>query len=526
MLVADSDAASGSADAAEPVLRPALLQMRGICKAYGSVQANRDIDLDVRAGQIVGLLGENGSGKSTLMKVLFGMVRPDAGGIVFDGRELSAGSPRAALEAGIAMIHQHFMLVDAMSVTENVMLGQAQGGWRLDRGGTARAIVEAGRRYGLPVDPAATVESLALGERQRVEILKAILRGARLLILDEPTSILSPPEIEALLAFLERFRADGNAVVFITHKLREVLQVADEIVVLRDGAHAGRTSAAAATPESLARMMVGRETPPPIARTQAPRGPLRLRAAGLAACDANGTRRLEDASLELHAGEVLALAGIDGNGQAELCDVLAGLMPPLAGRIELDGADVTALGSEARVTAGIAYIPADRAATSLVQAMSIEDNLMLRDVRRAPFSRRGLLDRAAGQRLAVERFREFDVRAASSAAPARTLSGGNQQKVVLARELGRDPRVVIAFQPTWGLDPGSTRFVIERVLQLRNAGAAVLYLSSELDEVLAVGDRIGVISGGRIVEVVDRADVDLKRLGLALAGGSAWRSAA
>jgi simple sugar transport system ATP-binding protein len=406
------------------------------------------------------------------------------------------------------------------------MLGQAQGGWRLDRAATARAISQAGQRYGLPVDPQASVESLALGERQRVEILKAILRGARLLILDEPTSILSPPEIEALLAFLDRFRADGNAVVFITHKLREVLQVADEIVVLRDGALAGRTAAAAATAESLARMMVGRDTPAPIERTQAARGPVRLRATGLAACDVNGTRRLEDASLTLHAGEVLALAGIDGNGQAELCDVLAGLMPPLGGRIELDGVDVTTTGSQARVAGGIAYIPADRAGTSLVQAMSIDDNLMLRDIRRAPFSRRGLLDRAAQQRVALERFREFDVRAASTGAPARTLSGGNQQKVVLARELGRDPRVVIAFQPTWGLDPGSTRFVIERVLQLRNAGAAVLYLSSELDEVLAVGDRIGVISGGRIVEVVDRAEVDLKRLGLALAGSGALRSAA
>lgn len=497
----------------------ALLEMRGISKAYGSVHANQGVDLTVMPAQVVGLLGENGSGKSTLMKVLFGMVRPDEGAIVYRGRELATGSPRAALRSGIAMIHQHFTLVEAMTVTENVMLGWSEDGrqW-LDHAATARKVREAGQRYGLEVDPDARVEQLALGEKQRVEILKAILRGAHLLILDEPSSILSPPEVDRLLDFLKRFRAEGHSVVFITHKLGEVLEVADQIVVLRDGQVVGDAPAAGATRDSLARMMVGRDMAPPPVRGDSRAGAVLLEVERLEVRDANGVARLRDASFQLRAGEVLALAGIDGNGQGELADALAGIVAPAAGRIVLDGLDVTRGDARGRLAAGIAYIPADRAGTSLVQGMSIEDNLVLRDIARPPYSRAGRIDRAALRRSALERMRAFGVRAASPEVPARTLSGGNQQKVALARELSRQPRVVIAFQPTWGLDPGATRFVIESLLQLRDQGAAVLYISSELEEVLAVGDRIGVLSEGAIRDVVDRADADLQRIGLAMAG--------
>lgn len=496
-----------------------LLEMRGISKAYGNVHANRRVDLTVMPGQVVGLLGENGSGKSTLMKVLFGMVRPDEGGIVWKGRELPSGSPRAALQSGIAMIHQHFTLVEAMTVAENLMLGFSERGGRwLDRAGTARRIREAAQRYGLEVDPDARVEQLALGEKQRVEILKAILRGADLLILDEPSSILSPPEIERLLAFLRRFRAEGHSVVFITHKLGEVLQVADEVVVLRDGQVVGTTSASGATRESLARLMVGRDMAAPPARSAPKLGPVRLEVENLAARDASGVRRLRGTSFRLRAGEVLALAGIDGNGQGELADALAGLLRPTEGTIRLDGVDVTAGGAAARLAAGLAYIPADRAGTSLVQGMSVEDNLVLRDIGSPPFSAGGRIDRAALRGIALQRMRDFDIRAASPEVPARTLSGGNQQKVALARELSRNPRVVVAFQPTWGLDPGATRFVIDSLLKLRDAGAAVLYISSELEEVLAVGDRIGVLSEGRVLDIVDRDRADLESIGLAMAG--------
>ncbi len=501
--------------------------MRGISKSYGSVQANRQVDLTVLPGQIVGLLGENGSGKSTLMKVLFGMVVPDEGGVVYDGRELEAGSPRAALERGIAMIHQHFTLVEAMTVAENLMLGwQRGGGWRLDHAGTARLVREAAQRYGLDIDPAARVDRLALGEKQRVEILKAVLRGARLLILDEPTSILSPPEIEHLLAFLRRFRAEGHAVVFITHKLGEVLAVADQVVVLRDGQVVGTTPVAGATRASLAQLMVGRALAPPAARTAPATGAPRLCVQDLAAADASGVPRLRGASFELRAGEVLALAGIDGNGQAELAGALAGLVAPRAGRITLDGVDITHGDARARLRAGIAYIPADRAGTSLVQGMSIEDNLALRDIGEPPYSRGGHIARGMLRRLALERMRAFDVRAAAPDLPVRTLSGGNQQKVALARELSRQPKVVVAFQPTWGLDPGATRFVIDALLQLRERGVSVLYISSELEEVLAVGDRIGVLSEGRIVDLVDRDQADLQRIGLALAGSRAEKEPA
>ena len=497
----------------------ALLEMRGISKSYGSVQANRRIDLTVMPGEIVGLLGENGSGKSTLMKVLFGMVRPDEGDVVYQGRQLEAGSPRAALEQGIAMIHQHFTLVEAMTVSENLMLGWSRdaGPW-LNHAATARKVREAAAHYGLEVDPDARVEQLALGEKQRVEILKAILRGAHLLILDEPSSILSPPEIERLLAFLKRFRAEGHSVVFITHKLGEVLEVADRVVVLRDGQVVGATDVAGATRESLARLMVGRELAPPAARAASPAGKVRLQVEGLAARDASGVERLRGASFTLRAGEVLALAGIDGNGQGELANTLAGITVPTAGRILLDGVDITRGNARTRLAAGIAYIPADRAGTSLVQGMSIEDNLVLRDIDQEPYSSGGRIARAVLRQPAQQRMREFDIRAASPQVPARTLSGGNQQKVALARELSRQPRVVIAFQPTWGLDPGATRFVVESLLKLRQQGAAVLYISSELEEVLAVGDRIGVLSGGRILHVVDRAQADLESIGLAMAG--------
>ena len=498
----------------------ALLEMRGVCKAYGSVRANVDIDLTVSAGSIVGLLGENGSGKSTLMKILFGMVRPDSGSIVFKNSELPHGSPREALHAGIGMIHQHFTLVNAMTVAENVMLALGDGGFWLDRKGVEARIVTLSRSYGLGLDPRSVVDDLSLGARQRVEIVKALMREADLLVLDEPTSVLSPPEIEGLMGVMRRLKADGRAVIFITHKLGEVLSVCDEVVVLRDGRVSGRTPVAGATREGLAHMMVGRTLAEPPQRAMRPPGPERLAARGLSAQDPAGSTRLQNASFALRSGEILALAGVDGNGQSELCDALCGLGAAVTGTITLDGVDVTGWTSGARLKAGLAYIPADRSGMSLVQSMSIADNLALRDVARPPFSRFGCLDAVGTRKVVDERTTRFGVRMGASDAPIATLSGGNQQKIVLAREIGRDPRVLIAFQPTWGLDPGATRFVIDSILMLRDRGGAVLYISSELEEVLSVGDRIGVISEGRIVGISDRADVDIVELGLLMAGSA------
>ena len=514
-------------DSRAAVVRPArILEMRGIAKSYGAVRANAGIDLDVEAGQIVGLLGENGSGKSTLLKVLFGMVRPDAGGIVYKGRELSGHDPRGALAAGIGMIHQHFMLVEAMTVAENVMLGWDAAGRWLKRGAIAAAVRDTSARFGLDLDPEARVGDLSLGRRQRVEILKALMRGVDLLILDEPTSNLTPGEVAGLFGVLRQLKAENKGVVLITHKLHEILDVTDEVVVLRDGRVSGRRPTRDATARDLARMMVERDVSAALPRAVTGQGgaPL-LSVDGLTVAGAAGDA-LHGVSFDLRPGEVLAVAGIDGNGQTALVEAIAGLRGLDSGRITLLGRDVTRTGAAARVEAGLAYIPADRAATSLVQGMTIAENLALRDIRRAPYSRLAWLRRRSLAGEARRRIRDFAIRTAGPDAAARSLSGGNQQKIVIAREMDRGPRVLVAFQATWGLDPGAARFVQEQVMAMRNAGHAVLYVASELEEVLALGDRIGVIRDGRMVAIVPRAEVDLREIGLLMAGRASEEAAA
>jgi simple sugar transport system ATP-binding protein len=500
-----------------------ILEMRGIAKHYGAVRANDGIDLDVRSGSIIGLLGENGSGKSTLMKILFGMTVPDEGVIVFKSRELSGHTPAAALAAGIGMVHQHFMLVEAMSVLENIMLGWPRAGRVLRTAEIARLIVAASAQYGLDLDPHSLVETLSLGARQRVEILKALLRGVDLLVLDEPTSNLSPPEVAKLLNVMRRLRAEQRSVIFISHKLGEVLEICDDIAVLRDGKVVGNTSAAQATRESLAAMMVGR--PGTGWTTIAPRagGAPGRPLLAVESLDLPGNVSepgLRTVQCEIRAGEIVAIVGVDGNGQRELTDTIAGMRAPSAGRIYIDGKDMTRVGIRQRIEAGLSYIPSDRAATSLVPAMSIADNLMLRDYAagqysRGPWlrSRRTLADTA--RRL----MRAYDVRADGPEVPVRQLSGGNQQKIVVAREVDRQPKVMVALQPTWGLDPAATRFVLDRMLALRAAGSAVLYVTAELEEGLAIGDRIGVMYRGRLSPLMSRDKATPERIGLLMATG-------
>jgi simple sugar transport system ATP-binding protein len=482
----------------------ALLEMRGIARAFGAVLANDGIDFDVPAGRVVGLLGENGSGKSTLMKLLFGMLPPDAGTIVFKGRELSGHGPAQAMAAGLAMIHQHFMLVEAMTVVDNVMLGWEQAGRLLRRGAVAAEVREASARFGLDLDPRALVADLPLGRRQRVEILKAILRGADLLILDEPTSNLAPVEVAGLLAILRRLRAEGRGIVFISHKLQEVLDVCDEVVVLRAGRVAGRMTVAGASRADLARMMVGRDTTEFHAPDPRPPGALRLEVRGLRGPGLNGI------DLDLRAGEILGVAGVDGNGQLELADTLAGLRRA-AGAIALNGIDIARASVAERVRAGLAYLPADRARTSLVRGMTVAENITLRDCPALPRPAR----RAAHAKALMA---EYDIRAPGPETAVARLSGGNQQKIVVARELNRAPSVVIAHQAAWGLDPGAARFVQARMVALRDGGAGVLYISSELDEVLEISDRVAVLSGGRVAGTLARGDFDLGRIGLWMAG--------
>ena len=509
---------------------PNLLEMRGIGKHYGAVRANRGIDLTVEEGRVIGLLGENGSGKSTLMKILFGMVRPDSGSAVFQGKTLfdyaktnqadTAHTPRKAIAAGIGMIHQHFTLVDAMTVTENVMLGWGETGALLKPSLISRKIEEVSRIYGLAVNPGDIVAKLSFGERQRVEIVKAVLRGSKLLILDEPTSNLSPPEVAGLLVVIRRLREQGHSVVFISHKLSEVMEICDEVVVLRDGAVAGRVQIADATRESLAHRMVGRDLTAPVQRKLQSPGAALLTVEGLSRRDTSGAQTLMEIQFTVGAGEILGVAGVDGNGQRELLDALAGITPVEAGRIYIDGRIVTRMNVRQRLRAGLAYIPVDRSTTSLVPEFSIADNMAMRDLDRPPLSFGPFLSPRAVREMARARMAEFDIRASNPDVPARSLSGGNQQKIVIAREIGRRPKVLLAYQPTWGLDPGAARFVLDQILLLRDAGAAVLYVSAELDEVLALGDRIAVMSRGRLSAPVSRANIDVTQIGMQMAGAA------
>jgi general nucleoside transport system ATP-binding protein len=493
----------------------ALLEMRGIVRTFGAVRANDGVDLTLDGGEILGLLGENGSGKSTLMKVLFGLIAPDAGSIMLRGRPLAGHRPAGAMARGVAMIHQHFMLVDAMTVVENVMLGWPEAGRILRRSEMAKRVREESLRYGLGLDPDALIADLPLGRRQRVEILKAVLRDAELLILDEPTSNLAPSEVAELLSILRRLRAEGKGIVFITHKLPEVLEVCDRVVVLRLGRVAGRARIGDVTRADLATMMVGRDVTTPHAPRTAPQGAIRLSVDRLAG------RSLGPLSFEVRAGEVLGVAGVDGNGQLELVETLAGLRPGSDGSIRLDGHELMRRTVAERVEAGLAYMPADRSQTALVKSMSVAENLMLRDSRRSPFASGAFLSSAGVTRKANALMRAYDIRAPSPETSAARLSGGNQQKIVVARELDRKPAALVAHQPAWGLDPGATRFVIDQTLALREAGAAVLYVSSELEEVLDISDRIAVMADGRFLGIMPRAEANLAEIGLWMSGRAA-----
>ena len=495
-----------------------MLTMRSIHKSYGSVRANHGIDLTVPRGRIVGLLGENGSGKSTLMKVLLGAVRADSGTIRFKGRELAGHTPRDAIAAGIGMIHQHLMLVDAMTTTENVMLGWHKAGQWLHLREIAEQLRTTSAEYRLDVDPDAIVGELSYGQRQRVEITSALMRGADLLVLDEPTSNLSPPEVASLLRLMRLLRDQGRSVIFISHKLTEILDLCDEIVVLRDGEVVGHRPAAGVSRAELARMMVGRDVTATVERGPSRGGQEVLAVRELSLRDRDGMDRLQNINFSLHAGEILSIAGVDGNGQAELVETIYGLRTADRGRITLSGLDITNWSVRDRMQAGLAYIPVDRASTSLVPGMTVEDNLALQEFDQPPLSRWCWLDRDSFRARALERMALFDIRASGPDAPAQALSGGNQQKIVVAREIGRSPKVLIAAQPTWGLDPGATRFVMEQILALRAAGGAILFISTDLEEVLTLGDRIGVLHAGRLFEPVPREAADITEIGLTMAG--------
>jgi len=496
------------------------LELKGITKRFGSLVANDRIDLSVAPGRVHALLGENGAGKTTLMNVLYGLLQPDEGEILLDNKAVRFHSPKDAIAAGIGMVHQHFMLVPVFTVAENVTLGieETRRSGLLDRRKTRQDVRELSHRYGLEVDPDALVENLPVGLQQRVEIVKALVREATVLILDEPTAVLTPAETEDLFRIIRRLRDGGRSIVFISHKLKEVQAIADTITVLRRGGVAGEKPPSASEDE-LAAMMVGRNVQLRVSKQAAKPGDVVLDVSGLTVADQTGRVRVNEMSFQVRAGEILGVAGVQGNGQTELCEALMGLRPTAAGLVTLNGRDLTHATPAQRLRAGLSYVPEDRQEDGLIGDFSVADNMVLDRYNRPPFASGINLNLGAIARNAAERVQEFDVRTTSAQAPVSTLSGGNQQKVILARELGHEHKVLVASQPTRGLDVGSIEFVHRRIVEQRDAGVAVLIVSAELDEIYALADRIAVMYEGRLTGFRPPT-VPVEELGLLMAGAT------
>lgn len=495
------------------------LQMLGIVKRFPGVLANDHVDFDVRSGEIHTLLGENGAGKSTLMRQLYGLYRPDEGRILIDGVEHHFHSPQDAIAAGIGMIHQHFMLVPTLTVVENVALGlKSSRGPLLDLDKVEKRVVELADKYGLKVDPRAYIWQLAVGEQQRVEILKALYRGAALLILDEPTAVLTPQEVDELFNVLRQMANDGHALIFISHKLHEVLAISTRITVLRDGRVVGERPNKDVTKTELATMMVGRPVILQYERVEQEPGPVRLSIQDLYVRSDRGGDAVKGISLEVHAGEIVGLAGVSGNGQRELAQALAGLRPARQGRILLDGQDVTHTSPGERIAAGQSYIPEERMRDGAIKDFSVADNYILEDHGKPPFARQIFLNFREIENQTRRAVEEYTVKTPSLNTPLKNLSGGNIQKLILARELSRTPKVLIASQPTRGVDIGATEYIHRRLLQQRQEGTAILLISEDLDEIRALSDRIAVIYEGQIVGIVDGRTATTEQLGLMMAG--------
>ena len=465
------------------------------------------------------LLGENGAGKSTLMNVLYGLLQPDEGEIVLRGEPVQIGSPREAIGLRIGMVHQHFMLIPVMTVAENVVLAsEPRRGALLDRDAAEARVRELSERFGLVVDPNARIEKITVGQQQRVEILKALYRGAEILILDEPTAVLTAQETAELFKVLRALTAEGVSVIFISHKLREVLDIADRVTVLRRGVKVGTVDAEGATEASLAKLMVGRDVLFRVAKEETKAGEPILEVEDLEAEDDRGLPALRGLSLQVRAGEIVGVAGVDGNGQSELIEAITGLRVPTAGHIRVGGRDITGAGVRGALGAGIGHIAEDRQRRGLILDFNLAENLALREYRRRPLSRLGLLSPRRMERQAAPLLEQYDVRGGRPETLAGSLSGGNQQKVVIARELAEEPRVTIAAQPTRGLDVGAIEFVHKRLLEQREEGRAVLLVSLELEEIRSLSDRVLVIYEGRIVAELS-PDASDERLGVAMLGG-------
>lgn len=499
---------------------PIVLEAKGITKRFPGVLANDKVDLLLYEGEILALLGENGAGKSTLMNMLYGLYHPDEGEIWIKGEQVELKNPRDAIDRGVGMVHQHFQLVPVMSVAENVMLGSeiTRGGGILALREAQQRVSELSERYGLEVDPAAIIEDLPVGAQQRVEIIKALYRNADILILDEPTAVLTPQEANELFRIMRELTARGVSIIFITHKLKEVLAVADHIGVLRQGRLVGIAKPEESTEASLAEMMVGRNVILTVEKDEPHPTNVVLRVQDLIVRDDRDHRAVKGVSMEVHAGEIVGIAGVQGNGQRELVEALTGLRSAESGHAWLNDVEITRLSPRKITELGVAHIPEDREKHGLVMSYSLADNMVLSNYYRPPFAKHYVIDRDAINEQGDRLVQEYDVRTPSAQTPAGNLSGGNKQKVIVAREFSRPTKLLIAAQPTRGIDVGSIEFIHNQIVAQRDRGVAVLVVSAELDEVLGLADRVVVMFDGHIVATLDAKDATRERVGLFMAG--------
>lgn len=511
---------TGPAIDSPPEAADIVLEARGVTKRFPGVVANDAVDLELRRGEVHCLLGENGAGKSTLMNVIFGLYQPDAGELLVEGDSVQFRSSADAIARGIGMVHQHFQLVQAFTVAENVILGEEmRRGPLLDLDAARKRIAALSADFGLSVDPGARVEDLSVGQQQRVELLKALYRDASILILDEPTAVLTPGEVDEFFEVVESLTAQGKSIIFITHKLREVLAVADRITVIRHGKVVGSADPGEATPAILASLMVGREIILSIDKEPAQPGDATLRVRSLDVADDRGYAAVTDLSFDVRAGEIFGVAGVEGNGQRELVEAITGMRPKQGGTVELDGVDLTNASPRHVDEMGVGHVPEDRNKHGLVESFTIADNLVLNTYANKPFARRWIRQTRKIDEQAADLVKRYDVRTPGIHAPVATLSGGNQQKVIIARELSGEPRLLIVAQPTRGLDVGSIEFIHRRIVEMRDAGAAVLLVSAELDEIFTLSDRIGVLFRGRLVGDFPRAEASRETVGYLMASG-------
>ena len=500
---------------------PAVIEMKGITKKFGDFTANSNIDLTVHKGQVHALLGENGAGKTTLMNQLYGLYRPTAGEIWLRGKRVDITDSNVAIAHGIGMVHQHFMLIQPFTVADNIVLGQeiVRGPGVLDRKKAVQTVQALSREYGLEVDPGAKICDISVGMQQRVEILKVLYRGADILIFDEPTAVLTPQEIEEFAAILHRFTQSGKTVIIITHKLGEIMQMADVCTIIRRGTMVGTVEVAHSSEEELAQMMVGRNVSFSVDKQPRQPGGVVLDIQNLHVRDRRAVKVLDGLSLQVRKGEIVGIAGVDGNGQTELVEAMMGLCPVESGRITVDGQDVTGKNMGSAVACGVGSIPADRQKHGLSPNFTVPENLIMKQYNRPPFAKRGILQFANIQKNSDTLVDEYDIRTPGKRALAKNLSGGNQQKVIIAREISCGPDLLIASQPTRGLDVGAIEFIHKEIVGQRNQDRAVLLISFELDEVLDLSDRIAVIYEGKIVAVLDADKTGPDEVGLLMAGG-------